>query len=146
MPFILIVAVYVFNFSDESYKFTKVSSTVLSKEEMRNLAKIKISDEENDPKEESFEVIHLGKMFNKFGVETITPVIHYCYFCPEDAKSLKKITRHWFDCHSKREEVREILEIHPTKIKLKDLDTKEYERQILRKKRIELLKHKGDYR
>ena len=59
MPFILIVAVYVFNFSDESYKFTKVSSTVLSKEEMRNLAKIKIRDEENDPKEESFEVIHL---------------------------------------------------------------------------------------
>ena len=69
---------YIFSiFLDESYKFTKVSSIASSKEEMRNLTKIKIRDEENDPKEESFEVIHLGTMVNKFGVKTITLVVHY---------------------------------------------------------------------
>ena len=122
----------------------RIPSFINSKRSENPVQAIKITDE--DPEEETFEVVQLEKMTNKNGKVTNTPVFHYCFYCPEDAKSKMKITRHWFDCHKNRTEVKEILEIAPTKIKLKDLDPKEKERQLLRAKNINLLKHKGDYR
>ena len=75
-----------------------------------------------------------------------SPVVHYCVFCPENAKGYQYLTRHWFDHHKNCKEVKEILEISQKKIKLKTLPPKEKERQILRAKRVNLLKHRGDYR
>ena len=122
----------------------RIPSIIQSERDEMRIQTIKILDE--DPKEETIEVVQLGKMTNKKGVVTNTKVFHYCFYCPENAKSKMNITRHWFDCHKNRTEVKEILAIAPTKIKLKDLDPKEKERQLLRTKRINLLKHKGDYR
>ena len=122
----------------------KIPSTITSAKEKMSVHKIKITDEY--PKDETFEVVQLGKMTNKKGAVTNTPVIHYCIFCPEDAKSQQKITKHWYNCHKNREEVKEILAIASTKAKLKDLCRKEQEKQMLRTKRINSLKHKGDYR
>ena len=122
----------------------RIPSTILSEKEKNPIKAIKLTDE--DPKEETFDVVKLGKMTNKKGVVTNTPVFHYCIFCPENAKSPKKITRHWYDCHKNCEEVKEILAITPTKLKLKDLDPKEKSKQMLRTKNINLLKNRGDFR
>ena len=104
---------------------------------------IKLMD---DPIDKSWEVAQLVKMTNKKGVLKNSPVVHYCVFCPENAKGYQYLTRHWFDHHKNCKEVKEILEISQKKIKLKTLPPKEKERQILRAKRVNLLKHKGDYR
>ena len=68
----------------------RIPSTILSEKEKNPIKAIKLTDE--DPKEETFDVVKLGKMTNKKGVVTNTPVFHYCIFCPENAKSQKKIS------------------------------------------------------
>ena len=56
----------------------KIPSTITSAKEKMSVHKIKITDEY--PKEETFEVMQLGKMTNKKGAVTNTPVFHYCIF------------------------------------------------------------------
>ena len=54
-------------------------------------------------------VASLVKILDKNGKEKNKAVIHYCIFCPLEAKSQQKIVRHWTECHITKEEVIEIL-------------------------------------
>jgi uncharacterized protein YrzB (UPF0473 family) len=82
-------------------------------------------------------VASLVKIMDKNGKEKNKPVIHYCIFCPVQAKGKQKIVRHWTDKHITEEEVIEILATN----KKEDNKSKQ-----LRSKRIDNLKQRGDFR
>ena len=117
-------------------KLTK-SKKASSQNESQSALKPDVSNNQSSFEYEDIKVTKLEKIQNRKGRTVNSPVIHYCFFC---GKAQHKITRHWYDIHSKMSEVKEILAF-PKKPSKDDKDT-----IALRSKKIQLLKNKGDFR
>ena len=121
----------------------QVPAKILDEKPKDAVLPIKIMEEEKNP--DTFDVAAAEKTNkkDKKGRTKITPVYHYCIFCPENKKGLAKITRHWYDCHSDEKEVKEILALGKQKTTLESLDDKSLASRSIK---IDLLKQKGDFR
>ena len=96
-----------------------------------------ISDAKISQEIPGFKVDKLEKIEDKNGKVKNRPKIHYCYWCKVPKK---KITRHWYDCHSDEEKVKQILEISGQK------NPTDQKSLLLRSEKIAMLKNEGDNR